>query len=104
MYHSHLVSLDLLNFFFHIFAVSRVSLTQSLYETDEDEGNATVCTELLFGILERNVVVTLNTEDITAMGNVPYTSYYCMLQLAVAWQPKFITGCIQEGCECMIIR
>ena len=39
-----------------------------LYEVDEDEGNATLCAQLLEGILERNITVYLSTSDITAMG------------------------------------
>lgn len=40
-----------------------------LYEAEEGEGNATVCAELLDGVLERNISVYLSTDDITAIGN-----------------------------------
>ena len=48
--------------------VANVSLAQTLYEVDEEDGNATVCAELIGGVLEREITVYLSTEDYTAVG------------------------------------
>lgn len=53
-----------------LYAVANVSLTEELYEVDEDDGNVTVCAELLEGILERPVTVYFSTEDLTAVGEL----------------------------------
>ena len=55
-----------LQFIFLVVAV--VSLSQELYEVDEEDGNATVCAVLMEGELERIITVYLSTEDITAIG------------------------------------
>ena len=55
-----------LQFIFLVVAI--VSLSQELYEVDEEDGNATVCAVLMEGELERIITVYLSTEDITAIG------------------------------------
>ena len=45
-----------------------MSLSESLYESSEDNGTATVCAVLEDGELERNITVYLSTDDATAIG------------------------------------
>ena len=52
-----------------------------LYEVDEDEGNVTVCAQLLEGILERNVTVYLSTGNLTAFGKSHCTALLLLLWL-----------------------
>ena len=48
--------------------VANVSLSESLYESSEENGTARVCAVLEDGVLERVVTVYLSTDDATAVG------------------------------------
>ena len=52
----------------HFFAVVRVDLNQTMYETVEDAGSIEICASLFGPAIERNLMVLLITSVNTAQG------------------------------------